>query len=106
MNGACALLAQILMNKNIMNNYKAYIKRKELEYGDKFDPSNLPSHLVPYYESNARIEIKTSYGEIKRGRVGVTTGWRPSFLLMPRIDSRGSSELLDHSTQVIKVISS
>lgn len=87
-----------------MKNFQSYIDRKRKEYGDKFDPSDLSPHLVRYYESGERIEVKTAYGETKRGRVGITTGWKPVFLLMPRVDSSGSSETLTPACEVLKVI--
>ena len=63
------------------NDFNEFLKRKESEYPDSFDPSDLHSKFVPYYESGQRIEIKTDYG-FQRGYVGITTGWKPVFLLM------------------------
>ena len=84
--------------------YKSFLDRKREEYGSKFDTGNLASKFVPYYENQHRIEVKMSCGTIKRGRIGVTTGWRPSFLLMLTVRSIGSSWALANNDQIIKTI--
>jgi hypothetical protein len=83
--------------------YNQYTANKRAEYGDKFDPSDLNPAFIPALESGQRIEVKI-YGEIKRGTVGVTTGWKPSFLLMLRSNSRGSSYLLDGDAELIRYL--
>ena len=90
-----------------MNNFKQYLNRKKIEYGDKFDPSTLSEQFIPYYENGKRIEVEFTYGEekeLKRGTIGITTGWRPVFMLMLKSNSRSSSHLLDDSVKIIKVI--
>jgi hypothetical protein len=87
-----------------MKDFQSYITRKEKEFGDKFDPSDLALHFVKYYESGERIEIKTAYGEVKRGRIGITTGWKPVFLLMSRRNTIGSSETLSRHDKVLRTI--
>lgn len=88
-----------------MPNFQEYITRQEKKWGNKFNPSNLALHLCKYYESQERIEVKTPYGETKRGRIGITTGWNPTFLLMARKNACSSSEILTRGTVIIKVIS-
>lgn len=61
----------------------------------KLDTSHLAIKFTPHYNSNQRIEVLTPYGERIRGYVGKTTGWRPSYILLARRNSIGSSELLD-----------
>ena len=58
------------------------------------DYSDISKKFISYYESGDRIKVKFSYGEIKTGTVGMTTGWKPVFLLMLRSNSIGSSYTL------------
>lgn len=81
-------------------NYETYIKRKQAEYGAKFDPSDLDSRFAPFLGSNKRIKVK-AYGEVKAGTVGVTTGWKPVFLLMANSRSRGSSFTLGKDCEIV-----
>ena len=75
-------------------NYREYLDRKHAEHGDRFDTSELSLQFVPYFENRQRIKIKNRWGEVLTGTVGVTTGWKPSFLLMRRKNQTGSSILL------------
>ena len=85
-------------------NFQDYLEQKKRACGEKFDPSSLNPNFVRYFESQQRIEVDFGY-EKKRGRIGVTTGWRPVFLLMLRVDSVGSSHTIGESDKVVKVIS-
>ena len=61
------------------------------------DYSNISSQFIPYYENGKRIKVQYTYGkdkEIKSGTVGMTTGWKPVFILMLRSNSTGSSYIL------------
>lgn len=84
--------------------YDDYIKRAKAKHGDKFDGSNLNPAFIPYYNNGNRIEVDFGY-ENKRGRIGVTTGWRPVFLLMLTTRSIGSSYTIGMDDKVVKVIS-
>lgn len=78
-----------------MTECELYLKRKKVEYGDKFDPSDLALHFAPYLHSNTRIKVQhKGEDKVEHGRVGITTGWKPHFLLLYRVDSIGSSRLL------------
>lgn len=85
-------------------------RRARATHGDKLDLSNVESvsPAIRAYFHGARIEVTRTYedGETwtRRGRVSVTTGWRPSLMLMPRINSRGSSDLLDSTDRFVRVI--
>ena len=96
------------MYKRVMpvryENYDQFIARKRREYGDKFDASDLNPEFVKYFNSQERIEVKFSYGEVKRGRIGVTTRWKPAFLLMLTLRSRGSSDVIGEGDHVVRVI--
>lgn len=72
-----------------MNDYQEFIVRKRKEYGDKFDISNLDPRFIRYFESGQRIKVTTCDMTIT-GTIGVTTGWKPSFLLMRTTRSIGS----------------
>lgn len=87
-----------------MRSYEAYLERKRQEYDKKFDPSDLNSDFVEFYENQNRIEVDFGY-EVKRGRVGVTTGWKPAFLLALTRRSLGSSYILDQSAKLVKIVS-
>jgi hypothetical protein len=85
------------------------IARKRAEYGARFDAAELAPQFIPFYENGARIEVQfvDAAGEVyetKRGRVGITTGWRPAFLLILTSRSRGSSYVLRSRDKVAKVV--
>ena len=82
---------------------KLLLRRAE-EYPKRFSSENLFEQFIPYYESGERVEVTFSSGEVKRGTVGVTTGWKPCFLLMLRRDSIGSSWILGKNDKVAKMI--
>lgn len=86
-------------------NYKDFINRKKKQYGDKFDDSDLSKQFIPYFENQKRIEVDLYGEDKKRGRVGVTTGWKPVFLLMLSTRSTGSAILLSDKDKIIKVVS-
>lgn len=79
------------------------LNRKTREHGTKFDPSDLASAFVPYYNSGERIKVRAPWGDETTGTVGMTTGWRPAFLLMRTSRSIGSSYVLRETDTVIAV---
>jgi len=62
------------------------------------------TQFIPYFENQRRIEVVFVSGTVKRGRVGITTGWRPAFLLMLRSTSIGSQYILRDSDRIVKEI--
>lgn len=69
--------------------FTAWCAAKEVEYGSKWDPSDLEPRFIPFFRTDQRIRVacmfNTSQPEhVRTGTVGVTTGWRPAFLLMHR----------------------
>jgi hypothetical protein len=91
------------------NNFNDYLNRKKIQYGGKFDPSDLGEQFIKYFESGERIEVNfvDSKGipyEAKRGTIGITTGWKPIFLLMLTKRSISSSYTLRKQDFVTKVI--
>ena len=87
-----------------MTKYNDLIARKSSEYGAKFDASDLNPAFIDYYNSGERIEVEI-YGAKERGRVGITTGWKPVFLLIHRISDRGSSTTLGNGDKFLRTIS-
>jgi hypothetical protein len=85
-------------------NYSDLIRSAKAKWGHKFSDRGLADKFIPYYESGQRIEVDFSYGTIKRGTVGVSTGWVPVFLLILRKDSTGSAWTLSSKDKIVKVI--
>ena len=67
------------------------------------DYSDLNSEFTPYYNNGKRIEVDFGY-EIKRGTVGITTGWKPSYILLLRKDSWYSPYLIGKDAKVLRII--
>jgi hypothetical protein len=84
--------------------YDDYIARKTAEYGDRFDASDLAPQFVRYFNSQERIRVDSHGGEhVRTGRVSVTSGWRPAFMLMHRSSDLGSSDVLGADDKIIAV---
>jgi len=86
-----------------MKNYQELIKRKKIQYGSRFDDSDLNKDFILYFENQKRIEVDFGY-DIKRGRIGITTGWKPCFLLMLTTRSLGSSHTINKEDKIVKII--
>ena len=87
-----------------MRDYTAYLEQKRQQFGDTFDPKDLAPQFIPYFRCEKRIEVQFAEGVVKRGTVGVTTGWKPCFLLMLRCDSRGSTWTLGKDDAVVREV--
>jgi hypothetical protein len=83
-------------------NFTEYLTRKRAEYGERFDPSELDPRFAPYLGTQTRIKVETC-GTVKTGTVGVTTGWRPVFLLMHNRRCVGSSWTLTSSSRLLAI---
>lgn len=84
------------------------------------DLSELHADIGLFYDPSlrydrGRVKVETSYYDengvllstwVRTGAIGITTGWRPGYLIMPRVDSVGSSDLisLDTATHKTRVI--
>lgn len=69
------------------------------------DTSDLAPQFTPYlHDYSKRLIVKMNYGETVRGYVGKTTGWKPCYMLMSKINSTGSSELLHHDDVIVQVL--
>lgn len=84
-------------------NYKEYVDNKLKRYGIEFDTSDLNKEFIPYFESGKRITVKFSHGEIKRGTIGISSGWKPIFLLMLTKRSSGSSYIIGKQDQIARI---
>ena len=83
-----------------MRNYREFCERGRQQYGSKFDTRDLDPKFIPYYESGQRIKVE-SFHATACGTVGVTTGWRPVFLLMRRTTAKGSSYTLGKTDRIV-----
>jgi len=72
-----------------------------------FDPTNLAPQFIPFFGSRTRIKVLTVYSNdeeyVRFGIVGVTTGRKPMFILMPRRTSTGSSDVLRSTDKIVSV---
>jgi len=68
----------------------------------ELDTSDLAPQFDEFYKSGQRIEVEIDGEMIKRGYVGKTTGWRPSYLLLNNTRSTSSEDLLGHGDRVLK----
>jgi len=92
-----------------MRNYLETLEYKKQSYGKKFSEKGLNREFIPYFENGARIEVSFRNSsnkeyETKRGTVGITTGWKPCFLLMLTTRSHGSSYTIGKNDKVLRVI--
>ena len=83
--------------------YTEYCKRKKKEYGNEFSDKDLAQQFAPYLHTKIQIVVKDTYKQTHTGFVGVTTGWRPSFLLLDSIHSCDSDFLLQHEDTIIAI---
>jgi hypothetical protein len=76
-------------------------------HGAKFDECLLSPKFKPYF-NGPRIEVRTTYEDgttyTRRGRVSISTGYCPVFLLLPRRDSKSSSDILKDTDEITKII--
>lgn len=86
--------------------YQQYLDRARHQHGDRFDGSDLYPQFRPFFQG-PRVRVRTTYdnGETyeRTGRVSVTTGWRPAFILIHRSSDHGSSDLLGERDRVVAV---
>ena len=60
-----------------------------------------------YFRTDRRVRVETTWDDgetyIRTGRISVTTGWRPAFLLVHRSSDTGSSDVLGPRDRVTHV---
>jgi hypothetical protein len=89
-----------------MTRYQEYCQRQRGRYGDKFVAPKAAQFVAPYNNGDCyRVKVRTTYasGETHErwGYVALTTGWRPSFMLMSRRGQHGSSDLIDERDVIV-----
>lgn len=88
-----------------MSAFNDAVRRGIERHGEKFDSSALlavDSTIRQLYGTFTRVKVAN--GEyVRTGRIGITTGWRPAFLLMHRSSDHGSSDVLGPNDRVIAV---
>ena len=85
------------------------------ESGNKMDYSDLDERFTGYYNSGERVEVTwkegfedyTGYGcrtegEKARFYVGKSTGWKPIYLQIYRVDSLGGQAILSCAVESIR----
>ena len=70
----------------------SYTERQQL-----VDKSDLDKRFAPFYSSGQRIEVTYKWGEKERFYVGKSTGWKPCYLTIKRVDSTGGAAILSSS---------
>ena len=73
--------------------YSDYLNRAHAKY-EKFSDQDLDPKFIPAYNDRHRIRVKFPDGRVLTGRVGITTGWQPVFLLLKNSRSISSGDLL------------
>ena len=90
-----------------MNSYADLVRRGIARHGERFDTCELLPAFRRWYESGDRVRVRYTYTdgthEDSTGTIGVTTGWRPAFLLMHSVRSHGSSYVIGSHDRVIAV---
>ena len=90
-----------------MSNYSDFVTSKVAAYansGHPFSNDELASQFIDAFNNGRdyRIQVDFGYGEKPVwGYVGVTTGWRPIFLLMRRRGQMGSRETLQQHHKIL-----
>lgn len=92
-----------------MSRFEEYCARQRTRYGDQFIPPADPDDWLVRCFNNGptfRVKVRTTYasGETRDrwGYVSLTTGWRPSFMLMARRGQHGSSDLIGATETLIE----
>jgi hypothetical protein len=72
-----------------------------VRHRERWDPSGLLAvdrSIIDAYESGLRVRVRRVYGDgevfERTGTIGITTGWRPAFLLMHRATQNGSWDVI------------
>jgi hypothetical protein len=76
--------------------FAGYLAGKAQIFGEKFDASDLNPNCITHYNAGhkRRIKVRWRDGLEQWGCLGITTGWRPTFLLMHNRRAIGSGNTL------------
>lgn len=92
-----------------MQDFNSLIQLKKNVHGSKFSEESINRSFIKYYNNQKRVEVSfcNSDGkrfEVKRGRIGITTGHVPCFLLLLTKRSISSTYTIGKNDRVIKII--
>jgi hypothetical protein len=87
--------------------FTQYLARAKARHGERFSDAELWPQFRSWYETGQRIRVRTIHADgstfERTGVVGITTGWRPAFLLIHRSNARGSWDTLGAQDEVVAV---
>ena len=90
-----------------MTDLESALQSGRIRHGDRFTETNLAGQFRRYF-NGPRIEVVTRYPDgsewVRRGVVGMSTGFAPVFLLIPRRSASGSSDTLGVGDTVARVV--
>jgi hypothetical protein len=70
----------------------------------RYTTAQLAASFAQYFEQrNIRIKIERPGGVTEYGRVSISTGWSPVFLLMKSVRTNSSSVVLDDDDRVVGI---
>jgi hypothetical protein len=96
------------MNPRWQNELSAAVLKLRMLHGEKFSTYSLASKFLKFF-NGPRIEVRTTYDDgstyVRRGRVSITTGWAPVFILVHRRNARSSSDILKETDEIVRVVS-
>ena len=86
--------------------YEDMVERFTKKHGDKFSEQDLDQRFRPFYDSQQRIQVqyvKTINDPKHYGTVGISSGWKPTFILMNNVRARSSSVTLNRNIDITGV---
>lgn len=87
--------------------YDDAIARGKARHGDKWSDAELLPAFRRWYGTGERVKVRYTYRdgstEDTTGTIGMTTGWRPAFLLIRTSRSIGSSYVIGQNDKVVAV---
>ena len=84
--------------------WEQWLTRKRVEHGDKFVPPTNAELLAPYLHTGQRVEV-VMHDTVQRGFIGITTGWKPIFILLRTKRSTGSWMTLGGNVRIVNQLS-
>ena len=88
-----------------MTRFEEYCNRQRQRHGAEFVPPTDTRFIYAYNKGeHYRVKVLTCYGAerfMRWGYVALTTGHKPSFMLMRRRGQHGSSDLLGERENIV-----
>jgi hypothetical protein len=86
-----------------MTKYESFVARGKATWGRKFSQASIAKKFVPAYNYGQRIRVRFHGSDkmVLSGTVGVTTGWKPAFLLMQTKRAIGSPWTLSNRDRIV-----